>query len=45
MQTDNGWEAFVSELRVGTRAPGLGGGKGDVFTFTLLAHSNMINVL
>lgn len=24
---------------------GFGGGKGDVFTFTLLAHSNMINVL
>lgn len=24
---------------------GFGGGKGAVFTFTLLAHSNMINVL
>lgn len=24
---------------------GLGGGKGDVFTFIPLAHSNMINVL
>lgn len=24
---------------------GFGGGKGDVFTFIPLAHSNMINVL
>lgn len=33
----------LSRLPCGDRSPS--GGKGDVFTFIPLAHSNMINVL
>lgn len=33
----------LSQLPYGDKS--LGGGKGDVFTFIPLAHSNMINVL